>query len=71
MTHQEEAYEIATLATVMENKREIWMAHAAANVPSDPIEREKGMATYYIAHTEFLEAEFALRRAQHRIANKA
>lgn len=68
---KEEAYEIATLASDVTDKQSIWEAHAIMNTPSDPIEREKAMAAYIIAQTEYLEAWAALNRAQARIANKA
>jgi hypothetical protein len=50
--------------------RKIFRMHQILNTPTDPIERERVMAEYCIAQTEYLEAAVALHRAQLRIAAK-
>lgn len=68
---EDEKYEIAVLATDLDEKRRAYDAHAMMNTPTDPVEREKSMIAYQLVVTEYMEAHAALRRAQFRIANKA
>ena len=67
---EDEKYEIATLAGDFSRKLCIFEMQMALNRPTDPIERERAMAEYHIALTEYFEAGAALHRAEQRIAAK-
>jgi hypothetical protein len=67
---EDEKYELATLVSELERKRQIYEAHAISAQPHDAAEGEKAMCAYYIAQTEYMEAIADLRRAQARIANR-
>jgi hypothetical protein len=67
---EDEKYEIATLASDYSRKFSIFQMHQMTDTPTDLLERERAMAAYCIAQTEYLEAAAALHRAQLRIAAK-
>lgn len=70
MTEKEKS-EISTLAVDLSRKQLVFQAHAMANLPTDPAERGRAIAAYYIAQTELAEAQENMARAQARVATRA